>query len=288
VNFLEFDDTISKLTHVCTDEKPGWRNQRVRFNRTVGMLLEAGKARAQIARLREYYEQTHQLVRSAVQIYSSSERLPSRKSLRHFEEAHLSDDDHENDRQSSLDGPMLRASQQSIMSHSSVIANNKKVTQKTNKQSAIDLVPWIRDLLNTAHADTRRLHQQDNLLHSYIVLARLRHEDDYQRVNVLLSLIATIFLPLTFLSGVWGMNFDHLPLHSQRWAFSSFLLLSACIVAFAVLLFWYRGWLNVAKPVTSKFSSLQSEDQNKLPLYQPPSRPSDLRRQQSAPFIAIV
>ena len=40
-SFREFDETISRLSEVCSDEKPGWRHRRVRFNRTVRILLEA-------------------------------------------------------------------------------------------------------------------------------------------------------------------------------------------------------------------------------------------------------
>ena len=190
--FQESDDMISQLTHVCTDEKPGWRHRRVRFNRTVAMLLEAGKSRAHIARLKEYYDQAHQLARAAATVFAMA-----------------------SDHQPSVLGP------------------------------------WLRDLLSIAHADLRRLHQQDNLLHSYIVLARLRHEDDYARVNVLLSLVATIFLPLSFLTGVWGMNFRSLPLKGATWGFSAFIVGSLVIVLVAIAGFWYRGWLNVVKAVSA-------------------------------------
>lgn len=197
-NFQEFEDTISQLTQVCTDEKPGWRNRRVRFNRTVGMLLDAGKARAHIARLRESYEQAHILARSAAAFWRRSrDNAPA----------------------------ALRAA---------------------NEQ----LEPWLNHLENVTRGDLRRLHQEDNLLHAYIVVARLRHEDDYNRVNVLLSLVATIFLPLSFITGVFGMNFTKsLPLKSDRDGFLYFVALSFFITFFALVAFWYRGWLNVVKSV---------------------------------------
>lgn len=208
-NFQDFEDTISKLTQVCTDAKPGWRHRRVRFNRTVGMLLEAGKARAQIARMREYYEQAHLVARSAAGLWTSSNAVS--RSL------------------------------------NKGAAESKTAQWRIFADIHSELEPWLRHVQNLAYGDLRRLHQQDNLLHSYVVLARLRHEDDYNRITVLLSLVATIFLPLSFVTGVFGMNFTKLPLRSYQWSFVAFIGLSVSIILVALFSFWYRGWLNVVK-----------------------------------------
>ena len=109
-----------------------------------------------------------------------------------------------------------------------------------------ELAPWTRRLALLAQGDLRRLQRADALLHSYVMLARLRHEDDYNRVNVCLALIATIFLPLTFVTGVFGMNFDYLPIEHLPWAFASFCIGSFALVLVAMCGFWWRGWLNVA------------------------------------------
>lgn len=39
-------------------------------------------------------------------------------------------------------------------------------------------------------------------------------------VMKVLTIIATIFIPLTFLAGVWGMNFDYMPELSWRWGYA--------------------------------------------------------------------
>ena len=69
---------------------------------------------------------------------------------------------------------------------------------KLSAAQADGLTPWMRDLANVAQGDLRRLNQVEQLLHSYLMLARLRHDDDYSRVSICLSLVATIFLPLSF------------------------------------------------------------------------------------------
>ncbi len=65
----------------------------------------------------------------------------------------------------------------------------------------------------------------------------------------LLTVISTIFIPLTFLAGVWGMNFDP---KVSRWNMPELLwtlgypIALAVMVAIAVAMLWYfrrRGWL---------------------------------------------
>jgi magnesium transporter len=40
-----------------------------------------------------------------------------------------------------------------------------------------------------------------------------------------LTVIATIFIPLTFLAGIYGMNFEHMPELAVRWAYPATLLI---------------------------------------------------------------
>jgi len=192
----DIDESISKLVQVCDDERSGWRHHRVRFNRTVRMLMEAGRTRAVISRLREYYEQSAIVAKAAAARVAGDE----------------------------------------------------------------DMALWVRQLDVLASGDLRRLHHQDNVLHSYVLVARTRHEDDYNRINILLSLVATIFLPLSFLSGVFGMNFDFIPLRTNRWAFVGFFVVAAAIVIGGLLSFWYRGWLNV---ITSAWETAPSRSRRR-------------------------
>lgn len=58
-----------------------------------------------------------------------------------------------------------------------------------------------------------------------------------------LTLITTIFVPLTFLAGVYGMNFDVLPELHVWWAYPAFW--GVCLTMAAGMLIWFRrrGWL---------------------------------------------
>lgn len=62
-------------------------------------------------------------------------------------------------------------------------------------------------------------------------------------VMQVLTIVATIFIPLTFLVGVYGMNFDYLP--ELHYRYSYFILWAAMIVMAIVMLFYFRrkNWL---------------------------------------------
>ena len=57
-----------------------------------------------------------------------------------------------------------------------------------------------------------------------------------------LTIIATIFIPLSFIAGLYGMNFDHMPELHWRYGYSLALGLMASVAI--GLLFWFRrkGW----------------------------------------------
>ncbi len=63
------------------------------------------------------------------------------------------------------------------------------------------------------------------------------------QVMQVLTLVATIFIPLTFLAGVYGMNFDNMP--ELHWEYSYFVLLGIMFVLLVGLIFYFkkRKWL---------------------------------------------
>ncbi len=68
-------------------------------------------------------------------------------------------------------------------------------------------------------------------------------------VMKLLTAVSTIFIPLTFIAGVYGMNFENMPELRQRWGYYGALVLMGTIAASLVYFFWSRGWF--AQPYSS-------------------------------------
>ncbi|MCL4469640.1 MAG: magnesium/cobalt transporter CorA [Gammaproteobacteria bacterium] len=59
----------------------------------------------------------------------------------------------------------------------------------------------------------------------------------------MLTVIATIFMPLTFLAGVYGMNFKHMPELEWTWGYPAVLLLMAAVGISMQVYFRRKKWL---------------------------------------------
>jgi magnesium transporter len=62
-------------------------------------------------------------------------------------------------------------------------------------------------------------------------------------VMKVLTIIATIFIPLTFIAGIYGMNFHHMPELSRPWAYPAVLGLMALVCGAMVWFFKRKHWL---------------------------------------------
>jgi magnesium transporter len=62
-------------------------------------------------------------------------------------------------------------------------------------------------------------------------------------VMKVLTIMGTIFIPLTFLAGVYGMNFHYFPELDWRWAYPAFWFICGILAGGMVLWFRRRGWL---------------------------------------------
>jgi magnesium transporter len=58
-----------------------------------------------------------------------------------------------------------------------------------------------------------------------------------------LTIIGTIFIPLTFLAGVYGMNFRFLPELSQVWAYPAFWVVCILVAGIMTVMFHRRNWI---------------------------------------------
>jgi len=62
-------------------------------------------------------------------------------------------------------------------------------------------------------------------------------------VMKVLTVIATIFIPLTFIAGIYGMNFVYMPELQLRWGYFAVLGLMGVIMLCMVWFFWKKKWL---------------------------------------------
>ena len=58
----------------------------------------------------------------------------------------------------------------------------------------------------------------------------------------ILSIVATIFLPLTLLASIYGMKFEYMPELQWRWGYFMVLGVILPIVLIVLWRFWASGW----------------------------------------------
>lgn len=103
--------------------------------------------------------------------------------------------------------------------------------------------PYLRDVLDHAihvldSVETLR-EMAVGVMDIYLSSVNNRTND----VMRTLTVMASIFIPLTFLSGIYGMNFDYMPELHWRWGYAA--AWGVMVVMTLGLLAWFarRGWL---------------------------------------------
>ncbi|MFZ4467002.1 MAG: magnesium/cobalt transporter CorA [Phycisphaerales bacterium] len=103
--------------------------------------------------------------------------------------------------------------------------------------------PYLRDLADhVARAldqiETDR-YMANDLLEIYMTSVNLRLGE----TSKVLTIIATLFMPLSFIAGVYGMNFDWMPELDWPYGYLFALGLMGLTAAGLVAYFWRKGWL---------------------------------------------
>jgi len=90
------------------------------------------------------------------------------------------------------------------------------------------------DALNQAIRD-----RADNALMIYLSSVAHRQNESMR----VLSMVATIFLPLTLVAGIYGMNFQHMPELSWQWGYFAVLGFMGLVILGTLIWFWTRQWI---------------------------------------------
>ena len=112
-----------------------------------------------------------------------------------------------------------------------------------------ETVPYLRDLQDhvvriTEAADSARDHAA-NLIQTHMAVS----SQEMNEVMKVLTIISTIFMPLSFIAGVYGMNFDpdaspwNMPELGMRYGYPLTLLVMLAVVGGMFTFFRRRGWL---------------------------------------------
>jgi magnesium transporter len=103
--------------------------------------------------------------------------------------------------------------------------------------------PFLLDLeAHLAHHQDAIDHLRDavsSVLDAHVSMVSMR-TNEIMRV---LTIIASIFIPMTFVAGVYGMNFEHMPELAVPWAYPITWAIMVGIGLSMLVYFWRKNWL---------------------------------------------
>ena len=91
----------------------------------------------------------------------------------------------------------------------------------------------LRDLSNSLRDHTMQLR---DLYHTQL-------EAKQNRIMTLLTVVTTIFMPLTLITGWYGMNFRYMPELDKPWAYPAVIAVSVLIAAGCLIFFKKKKWM---------------------------------------------
>ena len=118
-----------------------------------------------------------------------------------------------------------------------------QIERVENKLIIEDNCQYFLELKDTCLTLLEEIDAQKQMLEG---IANLYYAAQGQKMNEImkvLTVISAIFIPLTFIVGVYGMNFENMP--ELKWKYGYFEAIGFMFLLTAVLVytFWKRGWL---------------------------------------------
>lgn len=100
------------------------------------------------------------------------------------------------------------------------------------------IVPYLRDLLDHTIQVTETIELQREITNGIMETHLSMMSFKMNEVMKVLTIIATIFIPLTFIVGIYGMNFPNMPEMQWPWAYAA--VWGVMISVVLVMLFYFR------------------------------------------------
>jgi len=93
----------------------------------------------------------------------------------------------------------------------------------------------IKDVLFNVYLDLEAvIENTQNLVNTHLSINAQKSND----VMKLLTVFSAFFLPLTFIVGVYGMNFENMP--EITWKYGYFTILIVMLIVVLVIFFWFK------------------------------------------------
>ena len=106
-----------------------------------------------------------------------------------------------------------------------------------------ETVPYLRDLYDHVIRVIETLETMREMVSGLLDVYLSSVSNRMNEIMKVLTIMATIFIPLTFISGVYGMNFKNMPELHWPWAYPAVWFLFFAIAVFMLLFFRRKKWI---------------------------------------------
>ena len=119
----------------------------------------------------------------------------------------------------------------------------KEIITKLQKDEETDIMQestniYLKDLFDHIVEVNDTIETYREMLASFIDFYMMLNSNAMNQVVKTLTIISTIFIPLTFIVGVYGMNFDNIP--ELRWTYGYFIILVCMAVLVLIMLCCFK------------------------------------------------
>ncbi len=103
--------------------------------------------------------------------------------------------------------------------------------------------PYLKDLLDIATQSIETIESFREILSDYLNIYHTNLSTKLNEIMKVLTVFSAIFIPLTFIAGIYGMNFQHMPELDKEWGYPAVLvtmfLVALCMLAFLKFRKWF-------------------------------------------------
>jgi magnesium transporter len=103
--------------------------------------------------------------------------------------------------------------------------------------------PYLRDVYDHSIQVIDTVESFRDVLSGYLDIYLTSVSNRMNEIMKVLTIMATIFIPLTFIAGIYGMNFEHMPELRWRWAYPALWGVMIALGVGMVYLFRRKRWL---------------------------------------------
>ena len=103
--------------------------------------------------------------------------------------------------------------------------------------------PFLRDVYDHSIRVIETMESYRDMANGMLDVYLTMVSNKMNEVMKVLTIIATIFIPLTFIAGVYGMNFQHMPELAWPWAYPVVWIIMVAVAIVMLIMFRRKRWL---------------------------------------------